>query len=131
MGPATTAHMLSGAVIGWAMLSPLAKHKGWAPGPVGDWETGSRGWIIWISLAIMLVDSVINLGWMALRPLLKHAPRWVVEVREHSWSDVFTFGRPKAEYAPLSPANPIPLIPITTSLLSTPTMPSPCSPYLT
>jgi OPT family oligopeptide transporter len=36
MGPATTLHMLLGAIIGWGILSPLAKHKGWAPGPVSD-----------------------------------------------------------------------------------------------
>jgi OPT family oligopeptide transporter len=31
MGPATTTHMLFGAVVGWGILSPLAKKKGWAP----------------------------------------------------------------------------------------------------
>ena len=51
MGPATTLHMLLGAIIGWGILSPLAKSKGWAPGPVEDWSSGSKGWIVWISLA--------------------------------------------------------------------------------
>ena len=37
MGPATTLHMLLGAVVGWGILSPLAKSKGWAPGEVSDW----------------------------------------------------------------------------------------------
>ena len=70
MGPATTLHMLLGAVIGWGVLSPLAKAQGWAPGPISDWETGSKGWIVWISLAIMLSDSIISLGWLVLRPLI-------------------------------------------------------------
>lgn len=70
MGVETTTHMLLGAIIGWAILSPLAKHQGWAPGPVNDWESGSKGWIIWISLAIMLVDAVVSLAYLALRPLL-------------------------------------------------------------
>ena len=62
--------MLLGAIIGWAFLSPLAKDKGWAPGPVNDWETGSKGWIVWVSLAIMLADAVVSLGWLVLRPTI-------------------------------------------------------------
>jgi len=70
MGAETTLHMLLGAIVGWAFLSPLAKHKGWAPGPVSDWETGSKGWIVWVSLAIMLVDAVVSLAYIALHPLI-------------------------------------------------------------
>ncbi|KAL1860626.1 OPT superfamily [Diaporthe australafricana] len=71
MGPATTIHMLLGAVIGWGILSPLAKHQGWAPGKISDWENGSKGWIVWTSLAIMLADAVVSLGFLAARPLLQ------------------------------------------------------------
>ncbi|KAH8903940.1 OPT superfamily oligopeptide transporter [Coniochaeta sp. PMI_546] len=67
MGPTTTLHMLLGAVVGWGILSPLAKYRGWAPGDIGDWETGSKGWIVWISLAIMLADAIVSLGYLALR----------------------------------------------------------------
>ncbi|KAF2432945.1 oligopeptide transporter-like protein [Tothia fuscella] len=74
MGPATTNHMLLGAVIGWGILSPLAKNKGWAPGNVDDWVNGSKGWIVWISLAIMLADSLISLGWLILRPVILYGP---------------------------------------------------------
>jgi len=70
MGPTTTLHMLLGAVVGWGILSPLAKYRGWAPGAIGDWENGSKGWIVWISLAIMLADAVVSLGYLALRPVL-------------------------------------------------------------
>jgi len=69
MGPTTTLHMLLGAVIGWGILSPLAKYRGWAPGDIGDWENGSKGWIVWISLAIMLADAIVSLGYLALRPV--------------------------------------------------------------
>lgn len=48
-------------IVGWAILSPLAKLEGWAPGPVGDMSTGSRGWILWVSLAIMCADSIVSL----------------------------------------------------------------------
>lgn len=70
MGAETTMHMTLGAVVGWAILSPLAKSRGWAPGPVGDWESGSKGWIVWVSLAIMLVDAVVSLAYVALHPLI-------------------------------------------------------------
>ncbi|TGJ86035.1 hypothetical protein E0Z10_g2718 [Xylaria hypoxylon] len=74
MGPATTIHMLLGAIIGWGILSPLAKNRGWAPGPVSDWKSGSKGWIVWTSLAIMLADAVISLGYIALRPVVERGP---------------------------------------------------------
>ncbi|KAI0156396.1 OPT superfamily oligopeptide transporter [Xylariaceae sp. FL1272] len=78
MGPSTTIHMLIGAIVGWGVLSPLAKYRGWAPGPPGDWETGSKGWIVWVSLAIMLADSVVSLGYLAFRPLIQHGPELFV-----------------------------------------------------
>jgi len=58
----------------WGILSPLAKKQGWAPGIVNDWKNGSRGWIVWISLAIMLADSVVSLSLLAgdtIVPLVK------------------------------------------------------------
>lgn len=48
-------------LVGWGVLSPLSKFKGWAPGPVGDMASGARGWILWTSLAIMVSDSLISL----------------------------------------------------------------------
>ncbi|EXJ67450.1 uncharacterized protein A1O5_09463 [Cladophialophora psammophila CBS 110553] len=105
MGPATTFHMLLGAIAGWAVLSPMAKNNGWAPGPVDDWETGSKGWIVWVSLAIMLADAVVNLGWLFLRPTIHHGPDWIKSARAHyynsaSWSD-FLLGKQIAGYISL------------------------------
>lgn len=71
MGLNTTLSMLLGAVIGWVILSPIAKHNGWAPGPVSDYNDGVRGWLIWVSLAIMLSDSIVS--------LLVVTIRWAVE----------------------------------------------------
>ena len=82
MGPATTLHMLLGAIVGWGILSPLAKNKGWASGPVDDWTNGSKGWIVWISLAIMLADSIVSLGWLIIRPIIEHGPSFYVSVRD-------------------------------------------------
>lgn len=60
--------MLTGAIIGWGILSPYAKYRGWAPGDVGDWDTGSRGWIIWASLASLRADASVKHVWLILRP---------------------------------------------------------------
>jgi OPT family oligopeptide transporter len=61
MGLPTTLSMLVGAILGWGILAPLSQAKGWAPGEIGDWRTGGRGWILWISLAIMLADCLVGL----------------------------------------------------------------------
>lgn len=82
MGPATTLHMLLGAGVGWGILSPLAKSKAWAPGPVEDWTSGSKGWIVWVSLAIMLSDSVVSLGWLIIRPLILYVPPYFETLKE-------------------------------------------------
>lgn len=62
MGFQTTCGMIIGMIIGWFILSPIAKWKGWAPGETGDWKDGSEGWIMWISLSIMIADSIVSLG---------------------------------------------------------------------
>src|ERR1700720_1936752 len=48
-------------LVGWGVLSPVSKQFGWAPGPVGDMASGARGWILWVSLAIMCTDSLVSL----------------------------------------------------------------------
>ena len=99
MGPATTMYMLLGAVLGWGFLSPMAKNNGWAPGRVQDWETGSKGWIVWTSLAIMLADSLVNLGWLILRPIIKYSPYWMASLRERfSFEDSSSMTSPGAVY---------------------------------
>jgi uncharacterized oligopeptide transporter (OPT) family protein len=74
MGPVISLHMLAGAVVGWGLLSPIAKHQGWASGAVGDWENGSRGWIIWVSLASLFADAGIKMAWFLLRLMWKTSP---------------------------------------------------------
>lgn len=105
MGPATTIHMLIGAILGWAILSPLAKHKGWAPGPIDDWEAGSKGWIIWVSLAIMLADSIVSLAYIAGKQVAPYA--WIVlepvyrARASRSWRNIFNLGSSSAGYVPI------------------------------
>ncbi|EGX89209.1 oligonucleotide transporter [Cordyceps militaris CM01] len=102
MGTETTMHMTLGALIGWAILSPLAKYKGWAPGPVDDWESGSKGWIVWISLAIMLVDAVVSLSYVAIRSLFvcnaKLSPSAFPNFMRQKWMRKFLPGS-RARYA--------------------------------
>ncbi|CAM9010434.1 unnamed protein product [Wickerhamomyces anomalus] len=59
MGLPTVSYMLFGAILGWGVLAPLSKNLGWAPGEIDDWKTGAQGWILWISLAVMVSDSVV------------------------------------------------------------------------
>lgn len=53
--------LYQGMLVGWGILSPIAKLSGWAPGSIGSMTDGARGWILWVSLAIMLADSLISL----------------------------------------------------------------------
>lgn len=71
MGLPTTLSMLLGCVIGWGILSPIAYYAGWAPGPVSDWKTGSKGWILWISLGVMVAESIVSLGVVLVRSIIK------------------------------------------------------------
>ncbi|KPM41219.1 hypothetical protein AK830_g5375 [Neonectria ditissima] len=94
MGPETTLHMAIGAAVGWGILSPLTKSRGWAPGDVDDWEHGSKGWIIWISLAIMLVDAIVSLAYVVVRPLtskdlLGLATSLQQQVQEHGITELW------------------------------------------
>lgn len=112
MGPATTLHMLLGAIFGWGILSPLAKNKGWAPAPVEDWTHGSKGWIVWVSLAVMLADSVVSLGWLILRPLIFQGPGHLSQlrayVRDHGFTSVFRLeNASKGAYTMISPIEPV------------------------
>lgn len=92
MGHTTTIHMLLGAAVGWGVLSPLAKYRGWAPGPVDNWESGSKGWIMWISLAIMFADSIISLGYIGLSPVVRYSysylPKLYKIVDKSGWREL-------------------------------------------
>eukprot|EP01133_Synstelium_polycarpum_P015631 gene15631-18571_t len=61
MGTKTGASMALGAIVGWGILGPIAKSKGWAPGGMKDWKTNVKGWIMWVSLFIMLGESMVSL----------------------------------------------------------------------
>lgn len=60
MGLPTVSYMLFGAILGWGILAPLSKYMKWAPGPIDDWVSGGQGWILWVSLSIMVADSLVS-----------------------------------------------------------------------
>ncbi|SCU99530.1 LANO_0F02124g1_1 [Lachancea nothofagi CBS 11611] len=62
MGLPTVSYMLFGCILGWAVLAPLARYKHWVDpeADINDWENGVQGWILWSSLAVMVVDSVVG-----------------------------------------------------------------------
>ena len=88
MGPHTTLSMLLGAVLGWGVLGPVAQAKGWAPGATMDSTTGARGWITWVSLALMLGDTltalVVLVGDMLAPSLRKRACPWAFPARRNT-----------------------------------------------
>ncbi|KAK1993962.1 OPT superfamily oligopeptide transporter [Colletotrichum falcatum] len=67
--PLTTLWIVVGCIVGWGILSPIASTRGWAPGPVSDWESGSRGWIMWVAVALILGDTAVTVSTMLLSTL--------------------------------------------------------------
>lgn len=70
MGLSSVLYMLFGAILGWGILAPLSKHMGWAPGPIDDWVHGGQGWILWLSLSVMIADSVVSFAVVMVRFLV-------------------------------------------------------------
>ncbi|KAK9800344.1 hypothetical protein WJX73_006522 [Symbiochloris irregularis] len=81
MGPRTASSMLAGGFVGWAVLGPIAKGRGWAPGPIMDWHSGAAGWILWVSLAIMLGDSLSSLGMLGVSTTKSALRSWMAQRR--------------------------------------------------
>lgn len=92
MGFPTTVSMLFGAVLGWAVLTSLAEHNGWAIGPIDDWKTGGQGWILWISLAIMLADTVTSFLFLLVTSLYT----WNKNSSSSFWDVVSSLWRTRA-----------------------------------
>ncbi|AQZ12844.1 YGL114W [Zygosaccharomyces parabailii] len=73
MGLPTVSYMLFGCMLGWGILAPLARRAGWVPPDAGvdDWEKGVHGWILWSSLSIMVVDSVVGFIVVTMRSIVR------------------------------------------------------------
>ena len=43
MGQRSAFSLLMGAILAWAILGPAARARGWARGPISDFEHGAQG----------------------------------------------------------------------------------------
>lgn len=91
MGLPTVSYMLFGSVIGWAVLAPYAKYMGWAPGEIDDWVNGGQGWILWLSLSVMISDAIISFAIVAFRSVL-NAVAFMKKSREQAIEEAFLLG---------------------------------------
>lgn len=82
MGLPSVSYMLFGAILGWAVFAPLAKYLGWAPGSIDDWVTGGQGWILWLSLSVMISDSVVSFVVVTAKSLHGLFKSWRVQKYE-------------------------------------------------
>jgi uncharacterized oligopeptide transporter (OPT) family protein len=62
-----TLSQMAGAILGWGVLGPVFKAKGWASGPINNMETGVQGMLIWIALALVFGDSLTSLSIVVFR----------------------------------------------------------------
>lgn len=89
MGIETTTGMMIGMIIGWCILGPIAKAKGWAPGVADDWKDGIAGWTMWIALGIMIVDSLVSLGAMVVKLIFSFLEESKKEKEQNQQGEAF------------------------------------------
>lgn len=61
IGPRVGASLLLGALVGWGILGPHARERGWAGEEIMSHAGGVRGWLLWPGVAIMLGDAASSL----------------------------------------------------------------------
>lgn len=62
MGTRVVMSLVLGAVIGWGVLGPMSQRLGWATGPIMDYTSGPRGWILWPGVALMVSEALTSLA---------------------------------------------------------------------
>ena len=75
MGLRTTLSQMAGAVFAWGLVGPLVRQAGWTPGPIGDYDTGVQGWLVWFSLAVIFGESMASLLVVIVQQVLAHRRR--------------------------------------------------------
>mmetsp|Transcript_23938 Transcript_23938/g.77023 ORF Transcript_23938/g.77023 Transcript_23938/m.77023 type:complete len:644 (+) Transcript_23938:71-2002(+) len=71
MGPSAGASMLLGAVLGFGVVAPLVSYARWSPSAEPEDTDGPKSYALWLSVALMLGDSVVTLGAQCLTETLK------------------------------------------------------------
>ncbi|KAF2106251.1 OPT oligopeptide transporter protein-domain-containing protein [Lophiotrema nucula] len=72
MGPEITLYMLTGAIVGWGILSLYVKQRG--------------GWTVWISLSALVADAFVKISWIYFQPLWA---AWGDTVRNYAWQLIY------------------------------------------
>ena len=67
MGPRVCLSMLVGTIVAFAGLAPLALRRGWASNPDNRGVDSAQAWVVWVSMAIMIADSLTSLGVLLVR----------------------------------------------------------------
>ncbi len=62
IGPRVAISLVIGAVAAWAVLGPIAKSSGWAPGAIMSYADGARGWLLWPGVALMVAEALTSLA---------------------------------------------------------------------
>lgn len=85
MGMTTCSSMLAGALVAWGMIGPAMQSAGVVTKPMSSGPGGGRGFLIWVSLAVMLAEAgtsaIITIAqmlrdcnWAALKARLTGSP---------------------------------------------------------
>lgn len=59
----TCTYMMLGSICGWAILAPMVKFN--------NWSEDVHDWVIWISLSVMICDSLITFAALIITEILK------------------------------------------------------------
>jgi hypothetical protein len=54
--------MAAGALLAWGVIGPSAQAAGWVIAPLSSGTTGGRGFLLWISLAILLAEAAAGVA---------------------------------------------------------------------
>ena len=87
MGPRVCFSMLAGSIIGFGMLAPLALARGWADSPASG-DNSAVSWVSWVSLSIMITDSLTSLAVLVLRYAVVAAQAARTGVKRRSYAAV-------------------------------------------
>jgi len=72
MGTRIGLSMMFGAVFGWVFLAYFVQTNNWAPGPIGSYQNGLTGWLMWFSLAIMIAEALSSLGCVVFVTIVRY-----------------------------------------------------------
>jgi OPT family oligopeptide transporter len=103
MGFKTGISMLSGAILAWGILAPIALSRGWVTDPTSWSSNGGLGWILWVSLAMLFAESLTSISLLSYSYMRDMWIKYRRNSHEHSGEDVDA-DFPPARHEPRDPA---------------------------